>query len=133
MAQTSKSLPVLQSRSSCCQQAERILDPSLFRALGDPSRLSVLCRLIELGEPSTVSQVACCCPLDLSVVSRHLAQLRLAGVAAAEKRGKEVRYRVLYASLARTLRAMADAIEACCPSDDDGVDLPVSGSRLAAP
>jgi DNA-binding transcriptional ArsR family regulator len=105
-------------RFRCCQQAGSLLQPRLFRALGDPTRIGVLLRLTELGGPATVSEIAGCCPVDLSVVSRHLATLRQAGVVAAEKRGRAVRYRVLYASLARTLRELAAAIEACCPRDD---------------
>lgn len=102
----------------CCARAESLLEPEFFRALGDPTRVAVLLRLAELGEPSTVTQVACCCSVDLSVVSRHLAVLRRAGIVAGEKRGKEMLHRIRYATLAATLRSMADAIEACCPSDD---------------
>jgi len=105
-------------RLQCCRQAGQLLEPDLFRALGDPTRLGVLLRLVELGGPATVTEVAGCCAVDLSVVSRHLATLRQAGIVAAEKRGREVRYRVLYASLAGTLRDLAEAIDACCPTDN---------------
>jgi ArsR family transcriptional regulator len=118
MVQECKSEPQNQKLRQCCARAERLLEPELFRALGDPTRAAVLIRLAELGEPSTVTQVACCCPVDLSVVSRHLAVLRRAGIVAGEKRGKEMLHRIRYATLAATLRSMADAIEACCPTDD---------------
>lgn len=78
----------------------------------------MLLRLAEVGGPATVSEVAECCPVDLSVVSRHLAVLRRAGIVTAERRGKEMLHRIRYATLAATLRSMADAIEACCPTDD---------------
>jgi ArsR family transcriptional regulator len=68
-----------------------------------------------LGRPCTVTKVAECCPTDISVVSRHLAVLRQAGVLAAEKRGKEVYYWLRSGELAETLRAIADTIECCCP------------------
>jgi len=100
---------------SCCAELAELLSPEFFRALCDPNRLRILCRLAELGEPSTVGRVADCCPVDLSVVSRHLSLLRDAGVLSAEKRGKEVYYRVRVAEVVSLLRACADALEACCP------------------
>lgn len=123
MAQTYKQEPhgtELETRTesrrlACCQTAGDLLEPELFKALCDPTRLGVLLRLAELGRPSTVTEVAGCCPVDLSVVSRHLAVLRRAGIVDSQRRGKEVLYRLLYSRLAGTLRRMADAIEACCP------------------
>ncbi|HEX4954910.1 MAG TPA: metalloregulator ArsR/SmtB family transcription factor [Thermoanaerobaculia bacterium] len=109
----------LGDRHACCAQVGALLRPELFRALADPTRLAVLLRLVELGRPATVSEIACCCPIDLSVVSRHLAALKAAGITTSKKEGKEVRYRVLYASLAATLRELAATILACCPSQED--------------
>ena len=97
--------------------AER-LEAGPFKALCDPSRIAVLVRLAETPRPQSVSQVAACCPTDVSVVSRHLALLRDAGVVEAERRGREVYYGIRYRGLAETLRAVADAIEACCPDGD---------------
>ena len=102
----------------CCQDVTGLLDHRLFKALCDPSRLAILCRLAEGRCESTVGQVAGCCPTDVSVVSRHLAMLRDAGILHAEKRGKEVYYSVRCSELAATLRRIADAIEACCPPSD---------------
>jgi len=118
-------------RQSCCQQAEGLLSPEFFRALGDGTRTGVLLRLAELGRPSTVSEVAGCCPRDLSVVSRHLKVLRQVGIVAAQRQGKEVRYQVLYGALATTLREMADAIEACCPSEMAGTETETEGEGKA--
>ena len=53
----------------------------------------------------------------MSVVSRHLAILKDAGVIDAEKRGKAVYYAVRYERLADTFRAIAGAIESCCPPE----------------
>ena len=64
-----------------------------------------------------MTEVADCCPIDLSVVSRHLRTLREAGVLLAEKRGKEVFYRVKIREMCRLLRNLADALETCCPDD----------------
>ena len=87
--------------------------PELFKALCDPVRIGVVCRLATATEPQTVSQVADCCGVHLSGVSRHLATLRDAGIAKAEKVGREMRYRIDCSELAQTLRALAEALEAC--------------------
>ncbi len=103
--------------NKCCGGLANLLSTKLFKALCDPSRITILTSLAESSEPQTVSEVATCCPIDLSVVSRHLGTLREAGVIEAQKRGRQVFYRVRYTELASVLRNMADAIEACCPTD----------------
>ena len=87
-------------------------------ALCDPSRLTILTRLAADARPTTVSEAAGCCPKDLSVVSRHLKTLQEAGILSAERSGREVRYSVRFVEVARTLRAIADAIAACCPPNE---------------
>jgi len=101
-----------------------LLLPEFFGALCDPSRLLVLARLLELRRPSTVGEIAACCPTSLSVVSRHLSRLRSAGIIESEKRGREVYYRVRGADVARTLRSMADAMEHCCHWKDSRARRP---------
>ncbi len=87
-----------------------------FKALSDPNRLGILADLVGCcGEPKTVTEVAESCSIDLSVVSRHLATLRRAGLVAAHRRGREAQYHCCYDELVRVLRATADTIEACCP------------------
>ena len=98
---------------SCCN-ITNTMNPLFFKALCDPNRIAILVRLAQRCAPITVTQITECCPVDISVVSRHLAILRDAGVLEAEKRGKEVYYSLKYAELVETLRAMADAIENCC-------------------
>lgn len=93
------------------------MDPALFKALSDPNRITLVARIGGTGRPSTVTEAAGCCPVDLSVVSRHLAVLRDAGVVESEKRGREVLYSVAHRDLAATLRSLADAVEACCGPD----------------
>lgn len=99
----------------CCEPLDRLFEPELFKALSDPSRVALVARLAAAGREATVSELAACCPTDLSVVSRHLAVLKSAGVLEAEKRGREVHYRVRYRAMSRALRSLADAIDACCP------------------
>jgi ArsR family transcriptional regulator len=127
MTQIRKSKPTPDPRrknpagdAPCCRELGRLLVPRFFKALADPSRLAVLVRLTALCGESTVSQVAAGIPVDLSVVSRHLAQLRDAGILAAERRGQEVVYSVRYPELSRSLREIADAIDRCCPGKAPG-------------
>lgn len=106
---TTETKPLAESVSAL----EDRLRPDLFRALGDPTRLEVLGRLITASGPQTVGQVAGCCGVHLSGVSRHLAVLRDAGIVDSERRGREVLYRLETEPLTRALRDLADAIDAC--------------------
>ena len=92
-----------------------MLSPKLFKALSDPRRLTLLIRLAEAGEACTISSVADGAGVDMSVVSRHLAILRDAGIIQCEKQGKEVWCVVRTRALAKVLRDLASALEACCP------------------
>ncbi len=102
------------SHSSCCPDIGELMEPRFFKALSDPNRIASLAYLAQCRVPRTVSQIAQCCPVNISVVSRHLALLRDAGIVKAQKSGKEVYYSICFPALVGTLRAMADAIEACC-------------------
>ena len=102
-------------RGCCCPGIENLFEARFFKALCDPCRIGILIRLAKAGGWQTVGDVAACCPTDFSVVSRHLAILRDAGIVEAEKRGKSVYYRVKYGDFGATLRAMADGVARCCP------------------
>jgi len=103
------------AEEACCQRLGDLLEPRFFKALGDGNRIALLARLAACCRPCSVGEIACCCPVDVSVVSRHLAVLRDAGLVDAQRQGKEVHYSVRYDVLARTFRHIAEAIEACCP------------------
>jgi ArsR family transcriptional regulator len=96
----------------------RLFEPRFFKALCDPARLAVVRVLAARGESCSVSELAerCCPGLDLSVVSRHLAKLRDAGILGCERSGKEVRYFVRMDSIVGTLRAIADLLETASPT-----------------
>lgn len=96
---------------------DELLAPDLFRALGDPVRVRLLACVAKCGRSCSVGEVAQCCDLDLSTVSRHLATLARAGVMESSKRGTSVLYAVRYEFIATTLRALAAAFEECRPSD----------------
>lgn len=91
------------------------LDPEFFKALGDPTRVRLLGCLIKCGRACSVTDVAACCAVDLSVVSRHLKMLEEAGMLTSTKRGRTVWYAVRYRDLCDNLRALAASIEQCCP------------------
>jgi len=101
--------------AACCSPIDDLLDPDLFKAISDPTRVTLLACLAKCGRPCSVGEVAECCSVDFSVVSRHLALLARSGVLEATKEGRTVHYRVRYAELSASLRALADAIDACSP------------------
>lgn len=105
--------------SNCCASLDELLSPGTFKALADANRIALLCSLAQSRRSSTVSEASECCAVDYSVVSRHLATLKNAGVLAAEKKGREVYYSVKCSELAAWLREVADAIEACCPPGEN--------------
>lgn len=93
---------------------EKLLDPELFKALGDPTRAKLLACLARCGRACSVTEVAECCAVDFSVVSRHLALLMRAGLLESVKEGRTVFYRVRYTSFSVQLRLLADALDECC-------------------
>jgi DNA-binding transcriptional ArsR family regulator len=88
-----------------------VLSHQLFRALGDPTRVRLVDLLAERCRACSVTELAGCLDVDFSVVSRHLALLRAAGVLRANKVGRTVFYEIQFDALAETLRGIADALE----------------------
>ncbi|MSP63233.1 MAG: ArsR family transcriptional regulator [Myxococcales bacterium] len=116
-----------QSRPATPRQAatrlgpmDESLDPELFKALADPTRAALVACIAKCGRGCSVGEVAECCAVDLSVVSRHLALLARAGVLESEREGRTVRYRVRYREVTTALRALADAFDQCCPDGGCG-------------
>lgn len=104
----------------CCRELAESFDPGFFKALCEPSRWAIVGRLAEKGRACTVSEMASCCPVDISVVSRHLATLRRTGIVTSEKRGREVLYRINTGRVVSFLRILADRVEQCCPRQRGG-------------
>jgi ArsR family transcriptional regulator len=100
---------------------DRALDPVLFRALSDPTRVALLACVAKCGRGCSVTEIAECTSVDLSVVSRHLAVLADAGALQATKEGRMVRYHVRYNDVSQSLRSLADAFDECCPAGEDGL------------
>jgi DNA-binding transcriptional ArsR family regulator len=110
---------------NCCQLPPRYiealsrhLNPGIFKALGDETRVRLLARVACARAPMTVSEAASCCGVHLSGVSRHLKLLKDAGLVEAVRQGREVRYRACCAELAALLRGLAEALEGCCCAGD---------------
>lgn len=118
MAQTcnDKPKPTPRQASACCGPLDERLNVELFRALGDPTRLNLFACLTKCERPCTVSELAECCVVDYSVVSRHLTTLERAGLVTATKSGRTVWYEVRYRHLAQVFRGLAKAIDSHRPT-----------------
>lgn len=101
--------------AACCRPVDDLLEPALFKALGDPTRVRLLACVAKCGRACSVSEVAECCSVDLSVVSRHLQALARAGLIEPSRSGRTVSYAVRYAEVVAKFRALADAIQECAP------------------
>lgn len=120
MTQTRKQTPPRTPRQAARRRGpiDACLDADLFKALADPTRARLLACLAKCGRACSVSEVAECCAVDYSVVSRHLAALTRAGILESERQGREVRCVVRFVDVAARLRALADAFDSCCPPGD---------------
>ena len=96
---------------------DKLLDPELFKAIAEPSRVKIVACLIKCGRPCSVTEIAQCCSIDFSVVARHLTALARSGVLESQKEGRTVWYTARSADLADRFRAIAAAIEEWEPSD----------------
>lgn len=92
-----------------------LLDPAFFAALADQNRARIVACIARCRRACAVGEIAGCCELDLSVVSRHLKALAVAGILASEKDGRSVRYRLRTGEVAARLRGLADTLEANAP------------------
>ena len=66
---------------------------AVFSALADPTRRRVVTRMAQ-GGPLTASQLASNLPVSRQAVVKHLQALGQAGLVSAERRGREVQYRL---------------------------------------
>lgn len=65
---------------------------AVLRALSNPSRLLILCQLVE--RPKTVGEIEMALDLGQAYVSQQLARLRGEGLVAAKRDGRSVSYRL---------------------------------------
>jgi DNA-binding transcriptional ArsR family regulator len=117
MTQINKHMPPTPKlAAACCSPLDGLLDADFFKALGDPTRLKMLSCLARCGRRCSVSEIAECCSVDFSVVSRHLAILDRAGVVHSTKEGRTVYYAVLYDAVSRRFKALANSMGKCAGS-----------------
>ena len=88
---------------------------AMLKALAHPTRLLIVDELFEAGE-------RCVCELtelvgsDMSTVSRHLAQLRNAGIVEDERRGAKIFYKLCFPCLGKLLECLSES----CNCEDGG-------------
>ena len=75
---------------------------AIFSALSDPTRRAVILALSESG-PVTATTLAAGLPVTRQAVVKHLEALAEAGLAEAERSGKEMRYRLTPAPLTEAM------------------------------
>ncbi|WP_019854341.1 Cd(II)/Pb(II)-sensing metalloregulatory transcriptional regulator CmtR [Actinopolyspora mortivallis] len=101
----------------------------LGRALADPTRCRILVRLLD-GEHYP-GQLAEQLGLSRSNVSNHLSCLRGCGLVVATYQGRQVRYALADAHLARALRELVRVVLAVEPgefcSEEDTTTVPAEG------
>lgn len=81
----------------CCpplDAADRSSAASLFKALSDPARLTILATLARADDEVCVCDFTAGLPLNQPTVSHHLRLLREAGLVSCERRGTWVYYRL---------------------------------------
>ena len=86
----------------------------VLRALGNPRRLAILCRLAETGE-ATVGTLAEAVGLGQSALSQHLARMRREGVVAFRRDAQTLWYRI---DDRRVAALMTELYRLYCRSDD---------------
>ncbi len=80
------------TRLADLDHAQAVQAAALLRALANPTRLMVLCSLVE-GEHS-VSELNARIPLSQSALSQHLARLREEALVATRRESRTIYYRI---------------------------------------
>lgn len=97
----------------------------LGKAMADPSRSRILLQLLE--EPGYPARLAERLELTRTNVSNHLACLRGCGLIVAVPEGRQTRYELADAHLARAIGALLDvviAVDEGAPCTNDSCDVP---------
>ena len=79
---------------------------AVFAALADPTRRTVV-QSLSAGSTVTASKLAQELPITRQAVAKHLVALDQAGLVAAERQGRETRYRLTPAPLTEAASWMA--------------------------
>jgi ArsR family transcriptional regulator, virulence genes transcriptional regulator len=84
---------------------------SMLKALSNPSRLLLLCQLVE--RERSVGELEAALGLSQAYVSQQLARLRAEGLVAAKRDGRIVRYRLADSRIAPVIQTI---YEQYCPT-----------------
>lgn len=79
---------------------------AVFQALADPTRREVISMMSTSGSV-TATELAARLPVTRQAVAKHLASLADAGLVAAAREGREVRYRLTPSPMRETMTWMA--------------------------
>jgi ArsR family transcriptional regulator len=96
---TTSELPVRQ-RGQCCEisipvdQARTEEAAGLLKALGDPTRLSMVACLWQATAPVCICDFTATFDLSQPTISHHMAKLKAAGLIESEKQGIWIYYRL---------------------------------------
>ena len=83
-------------------------------AAAEPTRLQILFLLGRRGR-LPVGEIAREFTISRPAISHHLKVLKTSGLVQTKREGQAIYYEVRRARVIDTLRAMADALEQCCP------------------
>jgi DNA-binding transcriptional ArsR family regulator len=94
-----KELPVVRERGVCCQLPEidgawATATADLLKALGDPTRLTMVASLWRAQAPVCICDFTAALNLSQSTISHHMGKLRASGLVDSEKHGIWVYYRL---------------------------------------
>jgi ArsR family transcriptional regulator, arsenate/arsenite/antimonite-responsive transcriptional repressor len=115
MAVMLRELPVIRERGSCCELPVTVdqewvtSQADLLKALGDPTRLTMMAALRKAAAPVCICDFTAALNLSQPTISHHMAKLREAGLVEAEKRGIWVYYR-LHPNLPANAAGILDAL-----------------------
>jgi ArsR family transcriptional regulator len=109
------------SMQRCCHPAvidlaERADDASMFKALGDPHRLTIIATLARAEDEVCVCDFTSALPLNQPTVSHHLKILRDARLVVCERRGTWVYYRLAADASTRIESALRSLIPQKVPA-----------------
>ena len=98
-------------------QEINVLHAEIYSALGDPSRLLILCALNE--KPKNVSDLATELGLNQPTVSRHLGILKQGGLVVARQEGLSVLYKIQNEDMAQFLQKLTELLRRKLQVDQD--------------
>jgi ArsR family transcriptional regulator len=109
------------SMQRCCPPAavdpvDRAGEAALFKALGDPHRLTILATLARAEDEVCVCDFTAGLPLNQPAVSHHLKILRDAGLVSGDRRGTWVYYRLAPGARERLNAALDGVLAAAVPA-----------------